>query len=104
MICTLLWVVLLDMITKVQDTAVALKAEEPAVGSASDKFPVLAADMHTQLAAISNYLTTLRLVYCWYTILISFKFLESFEAQPRLAMVTNTIRGSFADLIHFLVV
>merc|ERR1719498_646362 len=52
----------------------------------------------------SDYLMTWRLVLCWYTLLISFKFLESFASQPRLAVVTRTLLRAGPDFFHFFIV
>jgi len=40
----------------------------------------------------------------WYTFLLQFRFFINFGAQPRLALVTNTIRAVVVDLVHFLIV
>jgi len=42
--------------------------------------------------------------WSWYTLLLQFRFFISFGAQPRLALVTNTIRAVVVDLVHFLIV
>jgi hypothetical protein len=44
------------------------------------------------------------LYWAWYTLALQFRFFVSFGAQPRLALVTNTIRAVLVDLIHFLIV
>jgi hypothetical protein len=44
------------------------------------------------------------LLWAWYTLLLQFRFFASFGAQPRLALVTNTISAVIVDLVHFLIV
>mmetsp|Transcript_36922 Transcript_36922/g.69006 ORF Transcript_36922/g.69006 Transcript_36922/m.69006 type:complete len:853 (+) Transcript_36922:100-2658(+) len=62
------------------------------------------ADLHLEMISVSEYLEYWRFALCWYTIFISLKFLESFAAQPRLAVVTETIRRATPDLIHYFIV
>jgi len=60
--------------------------------------------LHAEVARLSGFLMLSRLLICWYTILIMFRFFQAFKAQPRLAVVTNTITRSLTDLAHFIVV
>lgn len=62
------------------------------------------AELHLEMISISEYLEYWRFALCWYTIFISLKFLESFAAQPRLAVVTETIVRSTPDLVHYFIV
>jgi len=100
----ILWLVLLDKLVSVKKRAMEARNFEPAVGLSSDLYPEKVAILHNELTSISDYLTFIRLMFCWYTLLISMKFLESFSAQPRLAVVTSTIARSGTDLFHFLIV
>merc|ERR1712093_678380 len=45
-----------------------------------------------------------RLLICWYVIMIMFRFFRAFLAQPKLAVVTNSVLKSFPDLAHFFIV
>jgi len=100
----ILWLILLDMLVGVKRNAMEVRAREPEQGFTSDNYPILVAALHTSMTDLSSYLMTLRLAFCWYTILISMKFLESFAAQPRLAVVTQTIYSAGSELFHFLIV
>lgn len=42
--------------------------------------------------------------WSWYTLLLQFRFFISFGAQPRLALVTNTIKAVVVDIVHFTIV
>jgi len=42
--------------------------------------------------------------WSWYTLALQFRFFVSFGAQPRLALVTNTIKAVMVDLLHFSIV
>lgn len=61
-----------------------------------------------KLHADSNKLITVmeyaRLGIAWMTLVLIFRFFSSFRLQPRLAVVTNTLRAVVPDLSHFLVV
>eukprot|EP00438_Fugacium_kawagutii_P030892 Skav215845 [mRNA] locus=scaffold1630:133564:135915:- [translate_table: standard] len=42
-----------------------------------------------------------RLVMCFYPMLLLLRLFKSFAAQPRLAVVTDTIKLAYQDLLHF---
>lgn len=100
----MLWVVLLGLLDKTKKMAMDAREAEPLPGQTSDTYPRLVADMHVQMNEAAGYLNTWRLVLCWYTLLISLKFLESFASQPRLAVVTKTILRAGPDFFHFFIV
>jgi len=104
LVAIILWMVLLDRLVTVKSLAMDVRAAEPAQGFSSDIYPELVASLHNNMSELSEYLETLRLIFCWYTIFISLKFLESFSAQPRLAVVTKTIYSAGSELFHFLIV
>lgn len=99
-----LWFTLLSMLDKTKKAAMEAREAEPDPGQTSDVYPTLVAKMHEQLTDTVSYLGTWRLVLCWYTLLISLKFLQSFAAQPRLAVVTETLLRAGVDFIHFFIV
>eukprot|EP00747_Dinoflagellata_sp_TGD_P212450 gnl/TRDRNA2_/TRDRNA2_85539_c0_seq1.p1 gnl/TRDRNA2_/TRDRNA2_85539_c0~~gnl/TRDRNA2_/TRDRNA2_85539_c0_seq1.p1 ORF type:complete len:613 (-),score=79.03 gnl/TRDRNA2_/TRDRNA2_85539_c0_seq1:968-2806(-) len=57
--------------------------------------------LHTQVAQMAGFLSLYRLFICWYTLLIMARFFQAFQAQPRLAVVTNTVLRSLTDVLHF---
>uniref|UniRef100_A0A7S1QZJ8 Polycystin cation channel PKD1/PKD2 domain-containing protein n=1 Tax=Alexandrium catenella TaxID=2925 RepID=A0A7S1QZJ8_ALECA len=99
-----LWLVFLDKLVLIKRLAMDVKALQPQTGFTSEEFPKAVAAMHSNLADLSDYLMNMRLVFSLYTIFISLKFLESFSAQPRLAVVTRTIWNAGSELFHFLIV
>lgn len=48
--------------------------------------------------------TSLSLYFAWYTLALQLRFFIGFGAQPRLALVTNTIKAVLVDIIHFCIV
>jgi hypothetical protein len=99
-----LWMTLLNLLDKTKQAALEAREAEPQPGQTSTVYPPLVRDLHEQLSDTVEYLATWRLVLCWYTLLLSLKFLQSFAAQPRLAVVTNTLLRAGVDLIHFFIV
>jgi hypothetical protein len=104
-LCIILWLVLLNMLGSVKKSAMEVRLTEPkAAAGLAPLYPELVADLHEEVGSFTSYVQIWRLVLCWYTLLISLKFLESFAAQPRLAVVTSTISRAWVDLVHFLIV
>jgi hypothetical protein len=62
------------------------------------------ADLHSAVARMAVGLMWFRLMVCWYVILIMFRFFRAFLAQPKLAVVTESIIKSSPDLLHFFIV
>lgn len=50
------------------------------------------------------YVHTLRLVLSTYPLVIVIRLFKAFKAQPRLALVTNTLAVTYVDLLHFMLV
>lgn len=59
---------------------------------------------YAELQAAVSYVRVLRLCTAAYPLVIIFRLLKSFSAQPRLAMVTKTISKAGPDLFHFMIV
>lgn len=105
--------VLLGLLTELKDKAAGARLAEPGgligpEGGGNPKTPQEYEDMVAQLHVvafdISYYMENLRLLAAYQTILICTKFMQSFKAQPRLAVVTSTLIAAMVDLIHFLIV
>jgi len=99
----ILWIVNLQKLKVAKNKAMAVREGE-LQNVADHDYLALVADLHLEMSNLSGYLMAVRVFLCWYTLLISMKFLESFSAQPRLAMVTNTMARAGIDLFHFLIV
>ncbi|CAK9093624.1 Polycystin-2 (Polycystic kidney disease 2 protein homolog) [Durusdinium trenchii] len=52
----------------------------------------------------SNELLSLRLLAANYTLILTFRFFANFQAQPQLAIITNTLGSLIVEIIHFIVV
>lgn len=62
------------------------------------------ADLHRAVARMSVGLMWFRLLITWYVIIIMFRFFRAFLAQPKLAVVTNSVLKSLPDFAHFFIV
>mmetsp|Transcript_10858 Transcript_10858/g.24910 ORF Transcript_10858/g.24910 Transcript_10858/m.24910 type:complete len:1047 (-) Transcript_10858:32-3172(-) len=56
------------------------------------------------LEDVVKYVHNLKLVFAAYPLLIVFRLFKAFAAQPRLALVTNTLVVTGVDLLHFMLV
>mmetsp|Transcript_45191 Transcript_45191/g.104739 ORF Transcript_45191/g.104739 Transcript_45191/m.104739 type:complete len:1039 (-) Transcript_45191:51-3167(-) len=56
------------------------------------------------LEDVVKYVHNLKLVFASYPLLIVFRLFKAFAAQPRLALVTNTLMVTGVDLLHFMLV
>jgi hypothetical protein len=100
-----LWLILLDKLKAGKEKAMASRAVEPLPNQPmSSTYPQLVQEMHQEFDNVVSYLASWRICLTFYTISLAAKFLESFDAQPRLAVVTKTIKNAGSDLFHFGVV
>jgi len=60
--------------------------------------------MHAQIALMAGFMDAYRTIICWYSLFVTLRFFQAFKAQPRLAIVTNTIQHSIADIAHFFMI
>merc|ERR1711904_29012 len=62
-------------------------------------------DEFTNLSEIStSYIHKFKLALALYPLVIIFRLFKAFSAQPRLAVVTKTMKNAMSDLLHFLLV
>jgi len=59
---------------------------------------------YDELQRLVSMLTWAELGTFWYLLVIMLKLFEAFEASPRLAVMTITLRRATSDIIHFFVV
>jgi hypothetical protein len=112
MVLLFLWLMFLAQLGTVQDMAMDVVQARPDAMNGNaflsmaqrDDYMQKVAGLHTEVAAFSVFLTTSRLFVCWYTIMIMLRFFQAFLAQPKLAVVTNTVLKSIPDLLHFIIV
>mmetsp|Transcript_24764 Transcript_24764/g.39762 ORF Transcript_24764/g.39762 Transcript_24764/m.39762 type:complete len:891 (+) Transcript_24764:3-2675(+) len=98
-----LWLILLDKLTEGKEKAMASRAVEPKSWNEpmNPAYPESVQKMHEEFDNVVSYLSMWRIMLTFYTITLAMKFLESFDAQPRLAVVTKTIKSAGSDLFHF---
>mmetsp|Transcript_117355 Transcript_117355/g.203933 ORF Transcript_117355/g.203933 Transcript_117355/m.203933 type:complete len:794 (-) Transcript_117355:195-2576(-) len=61
-------------------------------------------DLYEVASKVSFELGWLRVICAQYCLVLMFRFFISFSAQPRLALVFNTLKAVVPDLIHFAIV
>ena len=59
------------------------------------------ANFYDALETTSAEEKNFRLILCFYPMLLLLRLFKSFAAQPRLAVVTDTIKLAYQDLLHF---
>jgi len=107
-----MWILFMGKISTVKKMAMDVVLNRPTLGAVPPFASVYQEhdykqntdDLHAEVGQFAGFLMAYRLIICWYTILIMVRFFRAFKAQPRLAVVTNTIARSATDLAHFLVV
>lgn len=52
----------------------------------------------------SSEILSLRLLCANYTLILTFRFFANFQAQPQLAIITNTLGSLIVEIVHFMVV
>eukprot|EP00929_Paragymnodinium_shiwhaense_P090946 TRINITY_DN5101_c0_g1_i3.p1 TRINITY_DN5101_c0_g1~~TRINITY_DN5101_c0_g1_i3.p1 ORF type:complete len:857 (+),score=252.61 TRINITY_DN5101_c0_g1_i3:105-2675(+) len=60
--------------------------------------------LHWEASDLSYNFMWGKILLCWYTVMIAVKFFQCFSAQPKLAVVTNTLVQAGTDVAHFLIV
>jgi len=103
-VCWLVYVVMLGEVgTK------TLEVHEAALAAAvssqkSAEYYELALAFHNHVAGFAGFVTLYRLFVCNYMLILILRFFKAFQAQPRLAIVTNTVLFSLSDIGHFMIV
>jgi len=69
-----------------------------------DQYVDIVGKYFTSVEVNVNYITTFRKTLALYPLIIVFRLFKSFAAQPRLALVTNTLMKAAPDLFHFMIV
>eukprot|EP00929_Paragymnodinium_shiwhaense_P046890 TRINITY_DN2383_c0_g1_i2.p1 TRINITY_DN2383_c0_g1~~TRINITY_DN2383_c0_g1_i2.p1 ORF type:complete len:817 (-),score=222.80 TRINITY_DN2383_c0_g1_i2:272-2722(-) len=105
LVVALIFGIMLVSISSTMEAAMEVRSS-PVPVTAADKaaYELKVVGLHENMGALGSLLLNYRLFLCWYTVLASLNFLESFSAQPRLAVVTNTLIVAMSDLFHFLIV
>jgi hypothetical protein len=110
-----MYLVLYNKLTAVREKAMAVRIGDPGESAKAGEtaevqlakmlaYEGLLEDMHYEAGELSEMAMTGRIILCWYMIMVAIKFLQSFVAQPKLAVVTNTILQAGTDLFHFMIV
>mmetsp|Transcript_41578 Transcript_41578/g.90628 ORF Transcript_41578/g.90628 Transcript_41578/m.90628 type:complete len:892 (+) Transcript_41578:73-2748(+) len=111
-IIIVLWFVFLAFLSSVQDMVMEVVTRRPspednylfATEFQKNSYLDMTDKLQAEVSNLAGFLMYYRLCICWYTIIIMVRFFQAFQAQPRLAMVTNTIARSITDIAHFAIV
>merc|ERR1711904_537481 len=69
-----------------------------------DKYNRLVDEFTNLLEYATSYIHTFKLALSLYPLVIIFRLFKAFSAQPRLAVVTRTMKNAMSDLLHFMLV
>jgi len=61
-------------------------------------------NLSQQFREMDTLITTHALVAFWYLMIITARFFKGFQGQPRIALISETIRVGFSDVLHWLVI
>jgi len=106
------WFYFLSLLTSVKEKALIVAGDRP---KAENNFIFVAQEqadayaestdiLHAEVGSLASFLMFYRISICWYTLCIGMRFFQAFRAQPRLAIVTNTVQASLGDIAHFFIV
>lgn len=70
----------------------------------SDTEAKASSDLHKEVSNLLFYIGWWRSNLAFYLIVLMFRFFLAFRAQPRLAVVVNTLKATMVDILHFMVV
>jgi hypothetical protein len=106
------WFYFLSLLTSVKEKALIVAGDRPKVENnyvfttqeGADAYSESTDILHAEVGSLASFLMFYRVCICWYTLLIGMRFFQAFRAQPRLAIVTNTVQASLGDIAHFFIV
>merc|ERR1712032_507799 len=106
------WFYFLSLLGNVKDKALIVAGDRPKKENdfvflqqrEADAYSESTDILHAEVGALASFLMFYRVSICWYTLLIGMRFFQAFKAQPRLAIVTNTVQASLGDIAHFFIV
>jgi hypothetical protein len=107
------WIIYVLQLSDLQDEIVNVAVNRPALNATQLTMPYADAmniysrsidELQGKVADMVSFVSLYRVGICWYTMFIVVRFGKAFRAQPRLAIVTNTLINSAVDFIHFLIV
>lgn len=106
-----LWLVYLDLLEVVKEASLDVTVKRPASMSGSPASPEVmrtymesVRSLHLHVSDLEAYLAFLRFFLSCYSLLLVARFFEAFHAQPRLAIVTDTMLECLPDFLHFMLV
>jgi len=101
----LMWIIYCTMQGSVSEELKTVEAEyEACVSAARSGCDASLESFYEKVQDVGDFSRSYRLMGGCYPILIMLRLFKAFAAQPRLAVVSNTLSSSFPDVFHFGVV
>jgi hypothetical protein len=102
-----LWIVEFRMTSQLTDEYADLQPRQDSCGGSTQEILTCNDELGlflTSIRELGEFLREYRTFLAFYPLLIVFRLFESFSAQPRLAVVTDTLFVAASDLFHFSIV
>lgn len=104
-VVALLYFTLCQLSAVMQKKLEALLSAQAQGGIVSrDEYAALTLSFYTSLEAVCDCEKNFRLTLCVYPMMVMLRLFKSFAAQPRLAVVTETLKVGIVDIVHFFIV
>jgi len=108
LIIIIFWFVYLGLLDDAKTAFVNEAIGRPTQYQSSDvdfaTYKKLVIEVHVRTAELVRFTEMFRVGTCWFTLWSTMRFFKAFAAQPKLAVVTNTLANSFVDFVHFFIV
>mmetsp|Transcript_89272 Transcript_89272/g.257471 ORF Transcript_89272/g.257471 Transcript_89272/m.257471 type:complete len:773 (-) Transcript_89272:147-2465(-) len=95
-----LWVLRVERLQDIQQSLLAKPPEDCSSGACNAHY----ARLYTQVADAGKFVAHLRIFGAILPLMIMLRMFKAFSAQPRLALVTETLRKAWTSLSHYLIV
>eukprot|EP00929_Paragymnodinium_shiwhaense_P057130 TRINITY_DN2858_c0_g1_i1.p1 TRINITY_DN2858_c0_g1~~TRINITY_DN2858_c0_g1_i1.p1 ORF type:complete len:896 (-),score=215.12 TRINITY_DN2858_c0_g1_i1:33-2720(-) len=108
LMCIIVWIVYILELDKLKERTMDVVQARPQSltpsAAALLSYENKCDDLSEHTADFCDFLETLRWILGSYIIFLMLRFFKAFEAQPRLAVITQTVVGSQSDFVHFFLV
>lgn len=105
-IIIIFWVIYYGRLADVKEKALAVNLNRPPPGMSADTDEYLrsVASLHQEIGFLTGFAELYRVGISYYFLLVGLRFFKAFQAQPRLAIITDTLIGCIVDIVHFFIV
>mmetsp|Transcript_66771 Transcript_66771/g.215188 ORF Transcript_66771/g.215188 Transcript_66771/m.215188 type:complete len:853 (-) Transcript_66771:86-2644(-) len=103
------WIYSLHNLDLLKESVMAVVFNQPATAEGTSPEALLAyaqsvERMHSEVLQFQSALGFYRVMIQWFPLILAFRFLKSFAAQPKLASIVHTFAQAAPDIAHFLLV